>query len=170
MENRPQEEQRSLSPGPCAEVRRQGAVGTEHGTLKGGGQIPGSCSGAGLRGDTPNLHPFTSEPLIWCWSAWWLLRARAPPPPPPLRRPPTPGLFCPRLSQKLISGAFSLALRILQAEGDRSVIEGDRRVTPGMGCGVRTWDGKGLPKAGGRPSRGTNPCLTSLQTHGEKFT
>ena len=55
--------------------------------------------------------PITSEPLIWCWTLWWLPRAPRPrlPPPPPQ----TPGLSCPQLLQKLISDVCALALRIL---------------------------------------------------------
>lgn len=55
--------------------------------------------------------PVTSEPLIWCWTLWWLRTApRLPPPPPP---PQTPGLSCPQSLQKLISDVCVLALRIL---------------------------------------------------------
>lgn len=55
--------------------------------------------------------PITSEPLIWWWILWWLLKAH----PLPLLPLPhqTPALSCPLLVQKLISGVFFLALRIL---------------------------------------------------------
>lgn len=55
--------------------------------------------------------PITSEPLIWCWTLWWLRMAPRPRPPPP--PPQTPGLSCPQSLQKLISDVCALALRIL---------------------------------------------------------
>lgn len=60
------------------------------------------------------LCPVTSEPRIWWQTWWWLRRARPLPPLPP--PPQTPGLSCPRLLQKWISGVFFLVLRILSKQ------------------------------------------------------
>lgn len=51
-----------------------------------------------------------SVPLIWWLILWWLPRAH----PRPLLPLPhqNPDLFCPQMFQKMISGAFFLALRI----------------------------------------------------------
>lgn len=58
--------------------------------------------------------PITSGPLILWWILWWLQGAH----PLPLLLLPhrIPDLFCPQLLQKLISGVFFLALRILFRE------------------------------------------------------